>query len=164
MDVITLSTRCTREVRTRNWDGCGEFRCPFRFVMLWVASNQSMRPENWAFNFPNHGDLLRFRGPKTGPCAFLCNRVQKTDRSISQITVTFCDLGVPKQDHVKKCVSCVSGHFLGPKYFQTSKFSGIGASSKVVLHESVTHARTHRRTAILDKSEYEEAPLASFRS
>ncbi len=26
----------------RNWDVCGEFRCPFRFVMLWVAS-QSVR-------------------------------------------------------------------------------------------------------------------------
>ena len=46
--------------------------------------------------------------------------------------MTFCDLGVPKQDRVHFCVSCVSGHFVGPKYFQTSKFSGIGASSKVV--------------------------------
>ena len=80
--------------------------------------------------------------------------------------MTFCDLGVPKQDRVHFCVSCVSGHFVGPKYFQTSKFSGIGASSKVVrkLRDARTHGRTDARTAFLGKSEYEEAPWASFRS
>ena len=67
--------------------------------------------------------------------------------------------GVPKQDRVH---FCVSGHFVGPKYFQTSKFSGIGASSKVVrkLRDGHTDARTRNP----GKSEYEEAPLASFRS
>ena len=78
--------------------------------------------------------------------------------------MTFCDLGVPKQDRVHFCVSCVSGHFVGPKYFQTSKFSGIGASSKVVRKLRDGRTDTHGRTAILGKSEYEEAPLASFRS
>ena len=45
--------------------------------------------------------------------------------------------GVPKQGRVH---FCVSGHFVGPKNFQTSTFSGIGASSKVVRKQRDTHA------------------------
>ena len=40
---MTRQYRFTNEIPrrrgVRNWDGCGEFRCHFRFVMLWVASN-----------------------------------------------------------------------------------------------------------------------------
>ena len=99
--------------------------------------------------------------PKTGVDVNFCAAVPKMRPKYTKILFF-------NAQNRGRCEFLCRDTFRDPKYSKILFFNVQNRGRKVVLHESVTDARTdthtHGRTAFLDKSEYEEAPLASFRS